>query len=301
MAISLSLFYLQLNNLIPSIPTSNEVSEANLYQQIKQAVIDYSKLKPDFVVTDLAGAATRYYAINTTNLPGYSDEFSRIRSIEYPAQAIADNETPVYLEPEDWDEDYYQGANRYLFLPNHQPAVGETMRITYPGLYTWTAGGAATAVTQANHGFSVNDYVYKIATNSYAAAGSSPDLLATHRVTAVGSSSTFTATELTCSVPESDFFTICNRAACLVCRAIATRYSRTSDSTINADSVAHQTRAQAFAARAKEFCGAWSEAMGIGSEDGTGDYTPASEWVDFDTFPGWPSGRRFIFHGGDVR
>lgn len=305
MAFSIDLFYIQVSNLLPDRMTT-EASDANVYQQIKAAVVDYGRLKPDTITVDLTGDGGKYYAINSANLPGYSDKFSRIESIQYPAQAVSTDESPVYLAPEDWDEDYYNTVasvqTRYLFLPNHAPASTEAMRITYPGLYVWTVGSATTAVTQAAHGFSANDYVYKNASNVWVTAGDNQNLLATHKVTAVGSSSTFTATILAVTVPEVDFFAICNRAACLICTEIATRYSRTSDSTISADSVNHPTRAEMFAARAKDFCARWSEAMGLGTEEGQGDYLPASEFIDWgDTVPGWPSGRRFIFHGGDVR
>jgi hypothetical protein len=304
MPFPIDLFYIQVGNLLPDRLTT-EASDANVYQQIKQAVIDYGRLKPDTITIDLAGDGGKYYAINSTNLPGYSDKFSRIESIQYPAEAVSEDASPVYLAPEDWDEDYYVTAasvqTRYLFLPNHAPAASETMRITYQGLYVWTLGTATTAVTQAAHGFSVNDYVYKNASNVWVTAGANANLLATHKVTAVGSSSTFTATILAVTVPEIDFFAICNRAACLICTEISARYSRTSDSTINADSVNHPGRAEMFAARARDYCGRWSEAMGLGNEEGSGDYLPASEFVDWDTSPGWPGGRRFIFHGGEVR
>lgn len=304
MSFPIDLFYVQVGNLLPDRLTS-EASDANVYQQIKQAVIDYGRLKPDTITVDLAGDGGRYYAINSTNLPGYSDKFSRIESIQYPAQATSADQVPQYLKPEDWDEDYYEKVGstttRYLFLPNHSPAASETMRVTYPGLYVWTTGTATTSVTQSSHGFSVNDYVYKNASNVWVNAGSNQNLLATHKVTVVTDANTFTVTILAVTIPEVDFFAICNRAACLICTEIAARYSRTSDSTINADSVNHPTRAEMFAARAKEFCGRWSEAMGLGSDEGAGDYLPASEFVDWDTAPGWPDGRHFIFHGGEVR
>ena len=118
MTIPITLFKVQVDNLLPKIPDDdNEVSTINIYHQIKQAVIDYSRLRPDSVTVDLSGDAGKYYEINATNFAGYSDAFSRIESIEYPAQAIADDMLPQYLQPADWDEDYYDGSTRYLFLP----------------------------------------------------------------------------------------------------------------------------------------------------------------------------------------
>lgn len=302
MAIAINLFLVQLQNLIPDIQ-AGEASEANQYQQIKQAVIDYGRIKPETIVSDLTGDGGRYYLINAANLPSYSDEFSRIQAIEYPAQAVSTDHSPVYLGPEDWNEDYYSGGLRYLLLPNHAPAATETMRIRYTGPYLWATGSATTNVTQSAHGLTLNTYVYKNASNVWVSAGDDPNLLATHRITTVTDANTFIVTILAVDLPSMDFFTVCLRAACLLCLEIAARYSRTSDSTISADSVNHPTRAKEFAARAKDFCSKWSEAMGIGGggENGGSDHLPASEFVDWDTVPGWPAGRRFIFHGNDVR
>jgi len=144
MALLITTFFTQVENSIPDRMTS-EVSDANLYQQIKQAVIDYSRIRNTLLTVDLAGDGSRYYAINTTTFPGYSNQFSRIVSIEYPAQAIASNGTPTYLDSGDWDEDYYDASEvRYLFLPTHQPATGETLRIRFLGAYLWTASTTTT-------------------------------------------------------------------------------------------------------------------------------------------------------------
>lgn len=297
MTFPISLFLVQLQNLDPEINT--ELSEANQYQQIKQAVMDYSRVKPDPVTIDLTGNGTRYYAINATNFPGYTEIFSRISKIEYPAQAVSTSYYPVYLVMEDWNEDYFDGAGqRYLFLPNHSPASTETMRITFSGLYAWIAGTTTTAVAQTTHGFVVGDYVYKNASNVWVNAGSSANLLATHKVTAVADSGNFTATILVVAIPESDFFAVCNRAGALCCREIATRYSRTSDSTIAGDSVNHPIRAQMFAARAKEFQSAYEVALGISKDQQ--DYQASSEFVFWETVPQWPAGRRFLFHDDSV-
>lgn len=102
------------------------------------------------------------------------------------------------------------------------------------------------------------------------------------------------------TTPTQDFYAICNLAACLACRAIATKYSRTSDSTIASDSVNHPTRAAEFSARAAEYCGIYSEEMGLVGEEG-GQLVPAAgDFVDWDTEPGWPS-HDFLFHGKRTR
>lgn len=301
MAFLITQFFVQVDNSIPDRMTT-EASDANIYQQIKQAVIDYGRIKPDTLTVDLAGDGGRYYAINTTNFPGYSDGFSRIASIEYPAYAVSSDETPVFLDPENWNEDYYDANEvRYLYLPNHAPASTELMRIRFQGAYLWAASTTTVSVTQTSHGFSVSDYIYKNSSNVWVNAGTTANVLATHQVSAVADANTFTAKVLSVDIPEMDFFAVCNRAACIVCTEIAARYSRTSDSTISADSVNHTSRAKEFSNRAKEFCQRWEAHLGIGASAEQKSYVPASEFVDWDTAPGWPGNRQFIFHGGDVR
>jgi hypothetical protein len=297
MSISLSTFLAQLTNMVPEADTELKAIIRN--QLIKQAVMDYSRDRPDTATSDVSGDGGKYYPI--TNLTAWSDEFSRISAIQYPAPAVASDETPVYLDPEDWDEDYYAGGVRYLWLPHHAPAATETMRVTYAAAYAWSAGSTTTAVEQTGHGFSVDGYVYQNASSVWVTAGDTANLLATHQVTAVSDSDNFTATELVVSVPEIDFFAVCNRAACLVCRSISELYSRTSDSTINADSVQHTTRAGEFANRANEFCRLYSEHLGqIGDGDGKEEVGHA-EFVDLDTTPLYPSGRDYLFKGRHTR
>lgn len=301
MTIPITLFKTQVENLIPGL-LPGEATDINRFQQIRQATADFSRIRPDITTVDVTGDGGRYYAINSTNFPGYVDNFSRIRSIQYPNAEIAADEVPQYLEPEDWSEDYYDDSNvRYLFLPNHAPAATEEMRIQFSAFFTWVAGSMTVSPSQEGHGFSANDYVYEDDTNIW--IGDSLNLMATHQVTVVTDVDNFTAAVLETNVPpEVSFFTICNRVACLLCTEIAARYSRTSDSTIAADSVNHPTRALMFSDRAKEFCAKWEEAMGIGkfAEEG-GSYLPASEFVDFDTFARWPRQREFLHHDSETR
>lgn len=294
MTISLTLFLTQVQNVLPQM-TTDEASNQNRYQQIKQAVLDYGRIKPDTIVVDLTGDGGRYYAINSTNFPGYSDTFSRIEWLQYPGAEVSADENPQYLSPDDWTEDYYDDSDvRYLFLPNHNPAATEFMRIAFTAPYQWTGTGSTTSVNQTGHGFSLNNYVYQNSSSTWVTAGSNPVLMATHQVTTVADADNFTVKELVVGVPEMDFFSICNRAGCLLATEIAARYARTSDSTISSDSVNHPTRAQLFSSIAKQLCSKWEEAMGIGNE---GNYLPASEFVDWNIYPGWPTGRDFLFHG----
>lgn len=298
-AIALSTFVAQVQNLI--VDTSNtELTAININQLTKQAMMDYSHISPNEVTEDETGDGGNYYAI--TGLAEWSDEFSRILSIQYPAPTVSSDETPVYLEPEDWDANYYDGSTQYIFLPHHAPASTESFRVRYTAPYAWlNTSGTTTSVAQTAHGFSLNDAVYQNASSTWVST-ESLDLLATHQATTITDSNNFVATGLTANIPEMDFFAICYRAACLACREIATKYSRTSDSTISADSAGHTSRATEFNERATVFCKQFSDLMGIRiGDDGKAGVKGYAEFADWDTAPGWPRGRQFIFHNADTR
>lgn len=299
MAFELAEFLTQVKNVAPQIIIpAGEMDTISLNQQIKQAVSAYSQDKPDTVASDFSGDGGKFYNL-TSSLTSYADGFSRIKTISYIAATIASDESPNYLEAGDWDEDFYAGGIRYLFFPNHSPAATETVRATYSALYSWTIGTTTTAVAQVAHGFSVNDFVYANSSSVWVSAGigSTADLLATHKVTTVADVDNFTATALATNVPEADFFAVCNKAACLICRSIAERYARTSDSTILADSVNHTARSQPFSDRADEFCKLYSDHLGI-SFDSDGNKMEAghAEFITFDDPTFWPGNRQSLFH-----
>ena len=93
--------------------------------------------------------------------------------------------------------------------------------------------------------------------------------------------------------------------ACLVCQAIAERYSRTSDSTISSDSVDHTSRAQEFASRAREYCRMYAQHIegvtALADGAGEGSHDPMSVQIDLDVTPGYAHERDFLFHGGRSR
>jgi hypothetical protein len=104
------------------------------------------------------------------------------------------------------------------------------------------------------------------------------------------------------NTPGQDFYAICHLAAGLCCQAIATKYSRTSDSTITSDSVNHTPRSSQFAARAKMYIEFYEEHLGLGGDDGKPPFVQAAgAFVDFDTSPTWQPGRQFLFHHRGTR
>lgn len=294
MAFTLGVFLAQVDNLLAAV--NNELSQLARYRQIKQAVARYSIDRPDLYTEDVSGDGGRYYAI--TNLTKFVEDFSRVVAIEYPAYAVSADHAPTMLAPEDWDDAYYTSGNtRYLRFPNHSPASTETIRVQYTYPFPWTASSTTSAISQAAHGLSVNDYVYLEESTWIKAADGQ---IATHLVTVVTDSSNATAALLQTSIPSGDFFAVCNLAAGLCCQAIADKYSRTSDSTIAADSVGHTTRAGEFSARAKELMKLYEQHLKLGKDsNGTqSGYPAASQFVDFNTTPGWPQGRDYLWHRG---
>lgn len=104
----------------------------------------------------------------------------------------------------------------------------------------------------------------------------------------------FANSPLDVDTPAQDFFAICNLSASMVCEALAAKYSKTSDSTIAADAVGHGARGIEYATRAKEFRALYDQHIGLGED---ADVQAASTFADLDTAPGWPAGRRYVFHG----
>jgi len=291
-AIAINVFLSQLDSLIDA--DDDILPQYARYKFIRAAVEQYSDDSPDDVTDDVSGDGGKYYGISA-NLTSWVEGWSIIRSIEYPAADISSDEAPTYLDSnEDWDDEYWQGGTRYLYLPNHEPASTETMRIKYSVPYSWSASSVTSSETQAGHTFTANDYVYRDASDVWQAAADA--LLATHQVTAVDGDD-FIVAMLTVDVPTADFFAVCNLAACLALQAMANKFSKSSDrNVINADSVKHMTRASEHAKRAKELCAMYREHMGL-SVDGKGTgVKPGGEFVDWDTSPGWRSNRQYLFH-----
>lgn len=294
MAFTLDVFKAIVDSLI--VADDTEFSALNRYRRIRSAVERFSRDRPDWFTEDEAGDSGNYYELTggSARLVNWVEGFSRILQIELPAPTVASDEQPVYLEPENWDDSYWAGAVRYLFLPNHAPSSSDTMRIRFTIPYQWTASSTTTVVAQVGHGFSVDDYIYLDST--WQAAGDAR--IATHQVSVVTDVDNFTAKILEVDPAErdfsdTDFFAVCNLVGALCCQAIAIKYSRTSDSTIAADAVAHAARAIEFSNRAKELEAAYEQHLGIGEEVSV---APAGEFVDWDTQPGWPQSRRYLYH-----
>ena len=235
MAITQLQFLNQVDYLLSA--DNSEFDEEARRSQIDSAAELYSHDLPDEITTDITGDAGKYYDI-AAGLASWSEGFSQVLAIEYPAVTIANDETPTYLDHEDWDDDYWASGTRYLFLPNHAPAATEAIRVRYTA-------------------------PYPLGTSGY-------------------------------DIPGQHFYAVSHLAAGLSARAIAAKYSRTSDSTISVDAVDHLSRAQQWSRRADEFIKVYREELNIQDDNGVIE-RPAGEFVDFDTEPS--SARRYLFHG----
>jgi hypothetical protein len=290
----ISAFLKQIDLLMAS--DSNELSQIARYLAIKSAVERYSADRPFIHADDVIWMGSRFHEL-TVGLLSWVEGFSRIVSIEYPAAVIASNGYPQYLEPRDWIDDYRAADKRYLFLPNHCPATTEAMRISYTVPWAWTPSTTIVSVTQAAHGFAVNDYVYLDATWQKAL-----DMrLATHKVATIAAatppavSGSFTAAELSVPTPAEHFSAICYQAAAIACQALATKYTKGSDSTIGADSVQRISNASEFGKRAAEYEKLYQQGVGQGKDKAAS--VGSGVFVDLETSPGWPGTRQYIYHG----
>jgi hypothetical protein len=109
-----------------------------LEEAINAALTRYSQDRPREIVEDITGNGESYYALTGAGkvVASWSDGTSQIRSIDYPASAVADNVDPRWLDP-DLDWRYYRDETvLYLRFISHSPAASETARITYTAPHT---------------------------------------------------------------------------------------------------------------------------------------------------------------------
>jgi len=115
--------------------TLSVLSTTDVDEQIKIALAQYSADAPDEDVVEFAGDSGKYYAI--TNLTNWSDGFSKLKAIEYPAATVADDEEPQLLESEDYTL-FEDATAKYLYFPNHSPVSTESVRVWYSVPYAFS-------------------------------------------------------------------------------------------------------------------------------------------------------------------
>lgn len=100
------------------------------------------------------------------------------------------------------------------------------------------------------------------------------------------------------ATPTGDFYAICHLAAGLACQTLAAKFAQSKDSTVNVDSATHASKSSDYAARAAEFIAFYKSHMGLDADQ---VIKPSNTFVDFDTVPGWPTGRQYIFRNKGIR
>lgn len=105
---------------------------------IQMAVKYYSRLRAAEKVADIAGTGVYDYTLPTD----WVDGASTVKQVEYPAG----EQQPVYLYLEDITLYRTAAALKLRFL-KISPAAGKTIRLTYTGLHTVTAGSASIPIS----------------------------------------------------------------------------------------------------------------------------------------------------------
>ncbi len=292
--ISIELFKTQLDGMIDAVDL--EMADKRRYEAVQAAVERYSNDAPRFETQDVSGDGGRYYGI-AASLSKWVEDFSQVRAIQYPAKDPTDNESPIFIDEQDYTDSYFVEESgdrvRYLYLSVHAPGATEEMRITFTVPYEWEAGGTAVAVNQATHGLAVDDFIYLNSSSDWVKTPDNSAFQATAQVITAADGDNFTYKVLYVDVPQADFFAVCNLAACVACQWMAAKYAKASDTTIGADSTTHTTRTSEFASRSTEFCNAYKSHLGL---DGEQVQQGAGSFVDWDTYPSLRSRSTWVFH-----
>ena len=278
-----------------NVASDSELAAATRRQYVLEAVSEYGFERDRIVTTEVTGNGTALYAINAGSWPDFVDRFSTILAVEYPAEDVSDAGYQNMLE--DVDFEFWRNAADmpFLRLERHTPTATETIRVWHTARFKWEQSGTTVTVEQAAHGLSVSDFVYKNDGGDWVNAGTAE--LGTHQVTVV-SGDNITLDILKIEIPELDVFAVANLAASKCCRAIATKYARTNDSTIAADSVNHNSRFDNFMRLAGQYRKEYKvhmEGTGQSSDSGT------AMFIDLDSEPAYPKGRRYLFHQRHTR
>ena len=93
----------------------------------------YSKVHPLKKVVDQPGDGTTHkWTLNTTNSPGWVDNFSVVTALEYPAG----ERDPVLLDKDEWITYWPDSTAEELRLLRITPISGKSLRVTYTALHS---------------------------------------------------------------------------------------------------------------------------------------------------------------------
>jgi hypothetical protein len=98
---------------------------------LSKAVKRYSQDRPREVVEDEVGNGTPDYAL--TLLASWAEGFSTVKKIEYPLDALDDDDANT-LQEDSW-KIYNKPAGKVIRFVDDKPVATESMRITYTALH----------------------------------------------------------------------------------------------------------------------------------------------------------------------
>jgi hypothetical protein len=274
---------------------------------IQEGVKIYNAHRPREIVKDITGDGTYYYAI-ATHLGSWAKGFSRVKSIEYPA----DEREPSYLEEGEEFSVYEKEDGQYIRFFKDVPLATEKARIVYTALHILSNKIISGTFSFASADNSLNRTAGSFLTDGlfpgnkiWTPSANNPGPFTIKSVaalkvifweaviTAIAAAITIEADANT--IPEIDQDALCEIAASLCSGALAQAYAQTSDATIGADSVNYRTKSQEYAARAKAQKQIYLDHLGLKE----GDVAPASVIKNFDI--GYPDGTDRLTHPRKLR
>ena len=106
-------------------------SGENVYEDfVRRALRRYSLDKPFTKVNSFAGASSEYFIVDSSNLPGFIDNWSTILLLEAKAPTIASNDDPQFLDRDQWD--FYRNSTAlYVRFKDTVPSSSDTISVTY--------------------------------------------------------------------------------------------------------------------------------------------------------------------------
>jgi hypothetical protein len=138
---ALTAFATSVQTMIQGSDADYDLSAADLQAIVRAALAKYSQDLPDVITEDETATGSAYFSL--AGLASWSEGFSRIVNIEYPAAVIASNTEPTYLDPGQYDETYQVGTLKYVRFIGVTPTSGQTIRFHYTAPYAFAGSPSA--------------------------------------------------------------------------------------------------------------------------------------------------------------
>ncbi len=128
--------------MIKASDSDDDLDQDDRYDRIKDALQQYSHDMPQEFTEDVTGDGGKYYGL-TASLTSWSEDWSQVLRVEYPAATITSDEAPTVLENDTWE--VYEGGDdlQYIYFKNATPASTEAFRIRYTVPYIFAGSPLA--------------------------------------------------------------------------------------------------------------------------------------------------------------